>query len=156
MSVVERSDGEQPPVGRRGFLKYLLVAFSALVTVGGVAFPVLSYLWPPKVTGSGGAGRVAVADEGELPQGTGQVFSVANKPVIVVHTAEGFKALSAVCTHLGCVVYWDEGREAISCPCHEAYFTVNGAVISGPPPAPLPPLRVEVEQGKVWVEGGGT
>ena len=94
MSADERLDSQQQPGGRRGFLKYLLVAFSSLVTVGGVAFPVLSYLWPPKVTGGGGGGRVAVADESELPEGTGQVFSVANKPVIVIHATEGFKALS--------------------------------------------------------------
>jgi cytochrome b6-f complex iron-sulfur subunit len=97
-----------------------------------------------------------VADEADLPVGKGQVFSVANKPVLVIHTPEGFRALSAVCTHLGCIVYWDEGRKVIACPCHAAFFNTNGAVISGPPPSPLSTLRVEVQGGRIYVEGGST
>lgn len=144
----------QAGITRRGFLKYLTVAFSFVATVVGVAVPVIGYLWPPKTEAGQAGGRVAVADEADLPVGKGQVFSVANKPVIVIHTPEGFKALSAVCTHLGCIVYWDEGRGVIACPCHAAFFNANGAVISGPPPAPLPALRVEVKDGRIYVEGG--
>lgn len=145
---------EEAGLTRRGFLKYLMVIFSAVATVAGVLVPVVGYLWPPRVKVGQAGGRVAVADEGEIPPGKGQVVSVANKPVIVLHTEDGFKALSAVCTHLGCIVYWDESKQVIACPCHAAFFNANGSVISGPPPAPLPSLRVEVQGGKVYVEGG--
>ncbi len=147
-------DQRQGSITRRGFLKYLMVAFSAVATVVGVAVPVIGYLWPPKTEAGQAGGRVAVADEEDLPVGKGQVFSVANKPVLVIHTSDGFRALSAVCTHLGCIVYWDEARKVIACPCHAAFFNTNGAVISGPPPAPLPILRVEVKDGRIYVEGG--
>ncbi len=151
-----RENQGQGGVTRRGFLKYLMVAFSAVATVVGVAVPVIGYLWPPKTQAGQAGGRVAVADEADLPVGKGQVFSVANKPVLVIHTPEGFRALSAVCTHLGCIVYWDEGRKVIACPCHAAFFNTNGAVISGPPPSPLSTLRVEVQGGRIYVEGGST
>jgi cytochrome b6-f complex iron-sulfur subunit len=119
-----------------------------------VLYPVFAYLWPPKKGGGAAEARVAVASTADLPVGKGQVFSVNNKPVIVINTSDGYKALSAVCTHLGCVVFWNEQRGVIACPCHEAYFSTNGAVISGPPPAPLDAFRVQVDGDQIFVEGG--
>jgi cytochrome b6-f complex iron-sulfur subunit len=141
-------------VSRRGFFKYALLGFSALVAAGGVIYPIISYLWPPKKGGGASQARVAVATTAELPVGKGQVFSVNNKPVIVINTPDGYKALSATCTHLGCIVAWNEQRQVIACPCHEAFFNTNGAVISGPPPGPLPTLQVQVEGDQIYVQGG--
>ncbi len=142
------------PVSRRGLLKYVLLGFSTLATAGGVLTPIISYLWPPKAGASEGGGRVAVASTEDIPLGQGQVFSVNNKPVLVINTSDGYRALSATCTHLGCVVFWNEQRQVIACPCHEAYFNTNGAVISGPPPKPLPVYRVQEDKGQIYVEGG--
>ena len=144
----------EEPVSRRGLFKYALLGFSALVTAGGVLTPIVAYLWPPKQASAAGGGAVNVASTEDLPSGTGQVFSVYNKPVLVIHTEAGYKALDAVCTHLGCIVFWSEQRQVIACPCHEAYFNTNGAVISGPPPAPLAVYRVQVDGDQVYVEGG--
>lgn len=141
------------PVTRRGLLKYILLGFSAAATAAGTLTPIVAYLWPPRRQGSEAGNRVAVASTADLPVGTGQVFSVNNQPVIVIHTEEGFTALSAVCTHLGCIVFWNEQRNVIACPCHEAYFSLNGAVISGPPPEPLAAYRVQVEGEQIFVEG---
>ena len=78
---------------------------------------------------------------------------VNDKPVIVVNTAQGgLKAFSAICTHLGCIVEWDQPRRFILCPCHDGRFNpINGAVISGPPPTPLPELPVSVDGDTVYV-----
>ncbi len=141
------------PVSRRGFLKYLLLGFSALATAGGVLTPIIAYLWPPKRGAEQAGSRTAVASVADLLQGQGQVYSVNNKPVLVIHTEDGFQALSATCTHLGCIVFWSEQHGVIACPCHEAYFNTNGAVISGPPPAPLAVYRVQVEGDQIYVEG---
>lgn len=141
------------PVSRRGVLKYAMLGFSALATAVGVLTPIIAYLWPPaRATGQAG-GRVAVAAAADLPVGQGEVYSVNNKPVMVIHAEDGFKALSATCTHLGCIVFWNEQRGVIACPCHEAYFNTNGMVISGPPPSPLPLYRVQVEGDQIYVEG---
>ena len=142
------------PVGRRGFFKYVLFGFSAAATAAGVLTPIIAYLWPPKQGAAEAGGRVAVAATADLPQGKGQVVSVNNKPVIIINTPEGYKALSATCTHLGCIVFWNEQRQVVACPCHEAFFNTNGAVISGPPPSPLPQYRVQVEGDQIYVEGG--
>jgi cytochrome b6-f complex iron-sulfur subunit len=153
---VNRQDDKpaEQPVSRRGLFKYVLLGFSALATAGGVLTPIVAYLWPPKQASAAGGGRVEVAATEDLPVGTGEVYSVNNKPVIVINTADGYKALSATCTHLGCILFWNEQREVIACPCHEAYFNTNGAVISGPPPSPLAEYRVQVEDGQIYVEGG--
>jgi len=78
------------PVSRRGFFKYALLGFSALATAGGVLTPIVAYLWPPRQASAAGGGRVEVAATEDLPVGTGEVYSVNNKPVIVINTAEGF------------------------------------------------------------------
>lgn len=149
-----QDEAQDQPVNRRGFVKYALLGFSTLATTGGVLYPIVAYLWPPKKGGGAADARVLVASTSDLPVGQGQVYSVNNKPVIVIHTPDGYIALSAVCTHLGCVVFWNEERAVIACPCHEAYFGTNGAVISGPPPAPLAVYRVQVDGDQIYVEGG--
>ena len=146
--------GTEDAMSRRGFLKYVLLGFSALATAAGVLTPIIAFLWPPRAGASEAGGRVAVASTADLPPGRGEVYSVNNKPVIVINTQNGYAALSAVCTHLGCIVFWNEQRQVIACPCHEAYFNTNGVVISGPPPAPLEPYRVQVEGDQIYVEGG--
>jgi cytochrome b6-f complex iron-sulfur subunit len=144
------------PVSRRGLLKYVLLGFSALATAAGTLTPIIAYIWPPKREGSQAGERVAVASTLDLPPGKGAVFSVNNEPVIVINTPDGFKALSAVCTHLACIVFWNEQKGVIACPCHAAFFSTNGAVISGPPPAPLAAYRVQVEGDQIYVEGGSS
>ncbi|MGD9048977.1 MAG: Rieske (2Fe-2S) protein [Anaerolineae bacterium] len=144
----------QDPVSRRGFIKYALLGFSGLATAVGVLTPIVAYLWPPKQGSGGGGERVNVASTADLPTGTGEIYSVANKPVIVIHTPDGdFVALSATCTHLGCILFWDTERQVIACPCHEAYFNTIGDVISGPPPSPLVEYRVQVDGDQIYVEG---
>jgi len=57
---------------------------------------------------------------------------------------EGYRALSAMCTHLGCRVSWDEAGQRYLCPCHGGAYDREGRVVSGPPPAPLRRLSVRV------------
>jgi cytochrome b6-f complex iron-sulfur subunit len=142
------------PISRRGFLKYLLLGVSAAAAAGGVLTPIVAYLWPPKQAAAAGGGPVAVGATADLPVGKGQVYSVANKPVLVIHTADGYHAVSAVCTHLGCIVVWNEQKAVIACPCHAGFFSINGDVISGPPPAPLKVYQVQVQGDQIYVQGG--
>ena len=73
--------------------------------------------------------------------------------MIVVNTAAGgVKAFSAICTHLGCVVDWNKGKNVIQSPCHDGRFNaVTGAVVSGPPPRALPAYELSVKDGKIYV-----
>jgi cytochrome b6-f complex iron-sulfur subunit len=142
------------PISRRGMFKYVLLGISATAAAVGVLTPIIAYLWPPEQAAAASGAPVAVGSTVDLPVGKGQVYSVSNKPVLIIHTADGYHALSATCTHLGCIVAWDEQRQTIACPCHAAYFTVNGDVISGPPPSPLPVYQVQVVGDQIYVEGG--
>ncbi|MDD2922931.1 MAG: ubiquinol-cytochrome c reductase iron-sulfur subunit, partial [Anaerolineales bacterium] len=45
--------------------------------------------------------------------------------------------LNSRCTHLSCTINWKEEAQAFICPCHDAKFGKDGAVLDGPPPRPL-------------------
>lgn len=62
--------------------------------------------------------------------------------IYIVRTSEGFFALSAVCTHLGCLTAWNQELGIIACPCHGSKFNRDGVKIAGPAPRPLPWLRM--------------
>jgi cytochrome b6-f complex iron-sulfur subunit len=141
-------------VGRRRFLRWLL-SFSVVSTAAMVATPVLGFLVPPRTATTAGGGKVPVAKVDDLPIGQGKVVALGSKPAIVINTDQGIKAYSAICTHLGCIVAWDGNAGAIVCPCHDGRFSpASGAVISGPPPAPLSALPTTVEKGEIFLVAG--
>jgi len=129
---------------RRSFLNILL-GFALLVGLTGVIKTVLQYLWPTKeIVGGGSGGGTTAIPLGEIPVGGSKTVRHQGKPYVVVRQATGIYAVNAVCTHLGCIVYWDKDKKQLSCPCHTAYFALNGAVILGPPPSPLPVAQVKI------------
>ena len=146
------SDNNGSGVTRRRMIRWLL-SFSVVSTLGGVLTPVVGYLWPPARAQSSQGGRTLVGAVTDFPVNSGQVVSVNDEPVIIVNTeAGGIEAYSAICTHLGCITYWHEQRTVIQCPCHDGRFNpLNGAVISGPPPRPLPTYDLEIVEGQVYV-----
>jgi Rieske Fe-S protein len=84
----------------------------------------------------------------DIPVGGGKIYKTAK--VVVTQPARGqYKAFSAVCTHVGCIMS-EVANGTIDCPCHGGQFKVtNGAVVAGPPPSPLPARQVKVVNGQV-------
>lgn len=78
--------------------------------------------------------------------------SVNREVVFLIRTNGNVTALSSTCTHLGCRVAWDSDAALLKCPCHGGTFGRDGAVKSGPPPAPLTKLATRIESGQVMVE----
>jgi menaquinol-cytochrome c reductase iron-sulfur subunit len=60
-------------------------------------------------------------------------------------------AISADCTHLGCIVTWNEDQQIFKCPCHDGRYDTDGKVISGPPPAPLKRHKTKIEDGRIFL-----
>lgn len=142
------------PTTRRRFLRGLL-GFSVMSTMAMVFAPVIAFLIPTK-TGAAGAGdKVLAGTVDDIPLGQGKVVAMGSQPTIVLNTAQGVIAFSAICTHLGCIVAFDSGSGLIVCPCHDGRFNATtGAVVSGPPPAPLPAVKVSVEDsGEIFLIG---
>jgi len=63
-----------------------------------------------------------------------------------------FFALSAVCTHLGCITRWVEDEEIIACPCHGSKFNRDGGLLQGPAPRPLRRIAIRLEDGELIVD----
>ena len=64
--------------------------------------------------------------------------------VYIDREGDGYRALLATCTHLGCRVRWEPGATQFKCPCHGGVFSRDGHVVSGPPPGPLTRVAVRV------------
>ena len=84
----------------------------------------------------------------DIPVGGGAIYTAAK--VVVTQPASGqYKAFSAVCTHVGCVVN-KVTNGTIDCPCHGSEFKItNGAVVTGPAPSPLPARPIKIVDGQV-------
>ncbi len=61
---------------------------------------------------------------------------VAEHNIFIIHGKQGYRALSAVCTHLGCSV--GVKKKGYHCPCHGSRFDAAGVPTEGPAPSPLP------------------
>ena len=139
-------------LNRRRFLDWVSKAFLGLWGLG-AAGAIGAYLRPPE-HGSGMAERtvrVGMLEDFEI--GQAQLVRHGVSPFYVVRLdATRIVALSAVCTHVRCILGFDRERRALTCPCHDGRFDLAGQVLSGPPPRPLPSYSVSVRAGEVFVQ----
>lgn len=129
------------------FSKNLLAATGLAMLVA----PIVAFFYPTnlKETPSEPVSAGALED---LPSNASKTIRFGRYPALVIHTSEGLRAFSAVCTHFACIVMWHPETGQIICPCHEGYFNPeDGSVISGPPPSPLQSLNVEIIDGQIFV-----
>ena len=81
-----------------------------------------------------------VSDVAEIPRGEGAVVRRGLHKVAVYKSPEGaVRELSAVCTHLKCIVHWNPAEKSWDCPCHGSRFSCEGKVVMGPATKDLPP-----------------
>lgn len=136
------------PSSRRSFLIAGLGSIGAALAAA-IGWPLWRFLAPS--AGPGKLERVSIA-RSQVPPGSAHFFQFRGKPAVILQpTAGQFTALSAVCTHLGCIVQWKEAQKEFLCPCHAGRFAPDGRVLGGPPPRPLEQLTVAVANDKLLI-----
>lgn len=98
-------------------------------------------------------GVIDAGPAADFPAGTVTPFN-NGKFYLVRLPDEGFLALYHKCTHLACVVLWDEAAGQFYCPCHGSRFETDGAVLNRPATLPLTRFPVTLEDDQVLVDTG--
>lgn len=133
---------------RRNFLKLLTVTLGT-TAAGSLAYPLVRFLAPPQLKAQGGQVSIRKSDIG---LGEGKEILYGDTPAIVVNVkGMGFIALSRICTHLGCLVEYSKEENKFICPCHAGTFSIEGNVLSGPPPKPLAKLPLTVQGDNILI-----
>lgn len=125
-----------PEISRRDFLKLTRDGFlylSGFLALGGL-LRFLNFQTEPEPQTKFDLGPAE-----NYPIGTRTVL--AGVPSILIHSEQGFTALSLICTHLGCTV--SRSTDGFACPCHGSQFDPQGSVLRGPANKKLQSFRVE-------------
>ena len=78
-------------------------------------------------------GASPTVDVSDIDRGEGGVVDADGDPVGVYRDEDGeYRAVSAVCPHMGCHVEWNDGERSWDCPCHGSRFGYDGSVIDTP------------------------
>ena len=89
----------------------------------------------------------------DLPEGTPIAFRSGAIEGFLIRSGQDVKGLSAVCTHMGCILNYSKFRKQFECPCHGATFQTDGQPTDQyeTPLQRLPSLNVRIERGQVEV-----
>jgi Rieske Fe-S protein len=138
-------------VTRREFTRFLVMVSGA--TVVGNGYFVLSK--GASVAESAPAVQIAKVDELQLGQVKLFRYPTEDDPAILIRLANGeHVAYLQRCTHLSCPVHFAAARNRLECPCHNGAFdAVTGALLEGPPPRPLPRIKLRIDGADVLAEG---
>ena len=160
----DEDDGETaamapPAIGRRRFLRGAGLAAAAAVT-GGVVVDRLVERGAGTGAPSGtpqqlvpDAGRWVDVGEAAALAGGPLRFSSGGVEGFAVADGQGVRAISAVCTHMGCLLRYDSNAARLACPCHRASFALDGTPTAYYPMTlrPLPRLEARLRNGRVEV-----
>jgi len=127
----------------RGFLALWIPALGAMMA---------AFLKAPASETRPGERQLKAGKLSTLAVGDARMVSHADEPVFVVRVAEAeVVAVSAVCTHMRCVLRWQRDNSTFQCPCHGGTFDKSGNVLSGPPKKPLRQYASEIRADEIIV-----
>ena len=144
MSDTKQNSTPEPPrgkpeVSRRNFLNEVTLGALGIAGLGGTALTYQYFspnvLFEPPMTFRAGNPDLYPINS---------VTFLQDQLVYIVRTSAGFYAVSAVCTHLGCITQWKPDANIIACPCHGSKFHRDGVKIEGPAPRPLPHFAISL------------
>jgi len=137
---------------RRMWLDWAIKGITALYGLV-LAYPLLRFLQSGEGEAEEKVTQIKLEKNIISGPGTSKIFKFGSKPAILIRRPDGsVHAILATCTHLGCTVDYDKKEDKIACACHGGrYDASTGANISGPPPAPLKPLKLEERDDGFYV-----
>jgi cytochrome b6-f complex iron-sulfur subunit len=154
----EVSRGAQVPARGRGVSRRTLLQLTGASAAAAVAGVLVDRVVsreeprpPERVVASSGR-WIAVVSAAELVPGRAVRFSTPAIEGFVVNHGGDVRAMSAVCTHMGCILQFNPGRGRLDCPCHGASFALDGSPIQREYLQALPQLRSRVRGGTIEVE----
>jgi cytochrome b6-f complex iron-sulfur subunit len=136
---------EAEPISRRNAIAKLAAGSVALAAITAL----LVFLRVPIPSSLRERTLISVGRPDRFPFNT--FTFVPEKNIYIYRAREGFKALSAICPHLGCVI--TAAARGFRCPCHGSTFDTHGTVLDGPAPKALSWLRVGLApDGQITVD----
>ena len=145
-SVENENREKLSSLSRRRFLAASVAGAIGVALAGAALWPIGEYLAP---TGGGMEEEKVTIPRSQVGVGQAHYFNFRGRPAVVLQPDPGqFIALSVVCTHLGCVIKWQQDQQFFLCPCHAGKFSKTGQVLGGPPAGPLPsyPVAAKADQ----------
>jgi Rieske Fe-S protein len=130
------------------------VGFGCAILRGGARHPVLD---PGQQRLEGTTVSIPLAALAQLAPGEAlEVKPGGTHPDLLLRHADGgWQAITAHCTHRGCVVDWNATASEWQCPCHGSRYGSDGHVVQGPADRPLTVAPARVQGDSLVVELGG-
>ena len=143
----EKSQVDKRTISRRRLIGYAWIGASVVV-IGELIGGTFAFLWPRRKQATG----ENVSIVGKVTDfKVGEVIPFRKEKTFIIRMEGGFMAISAVCTHLNCIVNWNQILKRFECPCHGAKFNQMGEVIEGPPPRPLDLYKLQIAAGNLVI-----
>ncbi len=154
MNVKETIENREE-ITRRFFLGWGSATIIGMASLAASLLTMLRMPIPSLMPGK--AARFKIGNKEDFPPGTTKYFEM--EQVYVFADQKGISAMSAICTHLGCIV--SKEQKQFVCPCHGSRYDLTGRVMQGPAPknlswysvAMLPSAKLVVDRNKVVQPG---
>ena len=152
-----------PQMSRKEFVGVVTAAVGTFMGAM-LGIPAIGYLITPALTKESADVWIPAGPVENYPVGIPTLFNfnrtkvngwektVNSYGVYILRNEDGsIQALSNRCTHLSCRVNWKVEESAYICPCHDAYFDIDGQIVKGPQPRPLDAYETKVEENNLFI-----
>lgn len=138
---------EDEKTGRRSFVNWFLGTSLGALCLS-VVYPVIRFVSPPEIPeATTNQVEAGLTTDPELMEKKFKIVRFGADPVLLVWAGEDdYRAFAATCTHLDCVVEYQDVERRIWCNCHNGEYDLEGRNVAGPPPKPLEVYQVHVER----------